>query len=237
MLMKRQGLIGSGGTYLLILGIAVVSIVSQEARAYADGKQETTQLVEKARLTLDSFMSDSNFEAFRAILKQAQGVLIAPQLTKEDFIAGGTGCNSVFLMRDRKTGQWSEPAFYSIGGGSFGLQISGETSEVILLVMTDQGMRSFMRNSVVLGWGASISGGPIESETTAGLSSDILSFSRSEWLYGGVSLHGATIVVRNDLNNAYYDRNGLSPADILVRHDVANPQAMGLIKDIKKSAA
>ncbi len=214
-----------------------VLAVSQVFPAYVDGKQESAQLVEKARLTLDSFMNDSNMGAFRDLLKKARGVLIAPALLKGAFNVGASGCNAVFLVRDRKTGQWSEPAFYTIGGGSFGLQIIGEASKVVLLVMTDRGIRALLGNSVKLGWDASISVGPFEMGATSNLSADILSFSRSKGLYGGVLLDGAVVALRGDLNDAYYDKKELSPKDILVLHDVENPQAMSLIKDIAKSAA
>jgi lipid-binding SYLF domain-containing protein len=74
------------------------------------------------------------------------------------------------------------------------------------------------------------------SAATANISADILSFSRSKGLYGGVSLDGAVVAVRSGLNEAYYGKK-VSPPDILVRHDVSNPQAAALIENLSKSAA
>ncbi len=225
--------------FLVTMLTTVALVVSQAVPAFADDRQEATQLVEKARLTLNSFMSDKNMGAFRDLLKKAEGVLISPQLLKGAFIVGASGGNAVFLARDKKTGRWSEPAFYTIGGASFGLQIGGQASEVILLVMTDRGVTSLLGNSIKLGGDVGIAAGPVgmgAAAATANLSADILSFSRSKGLYGGISLDGAVVAVRAGLNDAYYGKP-VSPTDILARHDVRNPQAMSLIEDLSKSAA
>ncbi len=126
-------------------------LVAQASPASADDRQEAAQIVEKARLTMENFMNDESMNAFRDLLRRAQGVFIAPQLLKGAFIVGASGGNGVFLVRDKKTGGWSEPAFYTIGGASFGLQIGGEASEVILLMMTERGVNALMGNSVKLG--------------------------------------------------------------------------------------
>lgn len=225
--------------FWIIISLTGALIISPAIAASADDKQEATQLVEKARLTVESFMSDENMAAFRDLLKRAEGVFISPQLLKGAFIIGASGGNGLLLVRDRKTGQWTGPAFYTIGGASIGLQIGGEASEMILLVMTGRGITSFLGNSIKLGADAGVAAGPVGigvSAATANLSADILSFSESKGLYGGISLDGAVVATRGSLNDAYYGKK-VSPTDILVRHDVTNPQASGLIKAVAKSAA
>ncbi len=238
---KTKNRVGTVSLFLATMLISGALVVSQVGPAFAaNDKQEAAQLVEKARLTLDSFMADHNMGAFRALLPKAEGVLISPQLLKGAFLVGASGGNAVFLARDKKTGQWSEPAFYTIGGASFGLQIGGQASEVILLAMTDRGAKALLDNSVKLGGDIGVAVGPIgmgASAATANLSADILSFSRSKGLYGGVSLDGAVVAVRRALNDAYYGKKGVTPTDILVRHDVTNSQAMSLVEDVGKSAA
>ncbi len=230
---------GMGVLWLFsVLFLSVALIPGPAAAASAADRQEASQLVEKARLTLEGFMSDNNMGAFRDLLRKADGVMIAPQLLKGAFIVGASGGNAVFLVRDKKTGQWTQPAFYTIGGASFGLQIGGQASEVILLVMTDRGVSSFMGNSIKLGGDVGVAAGPVgigAAAATANLSADILSFSRSKGLYGGISLEGAVVAVRSGLNGAYYGKR-VSPTDILVLHDVKNRQAMGLVEEVSKSA-
>ena len=235
---KRSSWIVTQGLFWGPILLAVALIGSPVIPAFAADQKEAAQIVEKARLTLDSFMADNTLGAFRDLLKKAQGVLIAPALLKGAFIVGVSGGNAVLLVRDKKTGQWSEPAFYTIGGASFGLQIGGEASEVILLAMTDRGVTSLLGNSVKLGGDAGVAAGPVgigAAASTANLSVDILSFSRSKGLYGGISLDGAVVAVRSGLNDGYYGKP-VSPTDILVRRSVTNPQAARLIEDVSKSA-
>ena len=236
---KRSSLIGIASSLAGTIFLAAAMVISLTAPAVANDQQEARQLVEKAKFTLDNFMGDNHMGAFRDLLSKAQGVLIAPELYKGAFIVGASGGNAVLLVRDQKTGKWSEPAFYTIGGASFGLQIGGQASEVILLAMTDRGATSFLGNSLKLGGDAGVAAGPVGigvSAATANMSADILSFARSKGLYGGVSLDGAVVAVRSGLNEAYYGK-AVSPADILVRHDVSNPQAAALIRDLSESAA
>ena len=104
--------------------------------------------------------------------------------------------------------------------------------------MTDRGVNSLLANSFKLGADAGVAAGPVGvgvSAATANLSADILSFSRSKGLYGGISLEGAVVAVRGDWNDAYYGKN-VSPADILVRRDVTNPHSAALISDLSRSA-
>ena len=227
--------------FTVFLSVALISFpaVSALGADKAADRQEATQLVEKARLTLDGFMTDNTLGAFRDLLKQAKGVLISPSLLKGAFVVGVSGGNAVFLARDKATEQWSEPAFYTIGEASFGLQIGGEASEVILLAMTDRGVNALLSNSLKLGGDVGVAAGPVglgAAAATANLSADILSFSRSKGLYGGISLDGAVVAVRSGLNEAYYGKSA-SPMDILVRHSVKNAQSRALIEDLAKSSA
>jgi lipid-binding SYLF domain-containing protein len=214
-------------------------VLFQGLTASANDKLESTQLVEKAQLTLQSFMCDDNMGAFRDLIQKAQGVMIVPGLLKGAFIVGASGGNGVLLVRDKDKGNWSEPAFYTIGGASIGLQIGGQSSEVILLAMTDRGVRSFLGNSFKLGGDAGVAAGPVgmgASAATANLSADILSFSRSKGLYGGISLDGAVVAVRDGLNHAYYGKT-VSPAEILISRAAVNPHAAMLAESVSRSAS
>jgi len=222
----------------MVIFLAAPASADQEPRETMRHEQKTSQLVEKARFTLDSFMADSNMDAFRDLIKQAKGVLIVPQMLKGAFVFGASGGSGVFLVRDEPARQWMGPAFYTIGGASFGLQIGGQASEVILLAMTDRGVTSLLANSLKLGADVGVAVGPVGagvSASTANLSADILTFSRSKGLYGGISLDGAVVAVRNERNEAYYGKP-VSTTDIFVRHEVSNPQAMALLDDLARSA-
>jgi SH3 domain-containing YSC84-like protein 1 len=205
--------------------------------AVADDKIEARQLMEKSALTFQSFMKDENMGVMRDLLKNARGMLITPQLLQGAFIVGLSGGSGVFVGRDGK-GQWNGPVFYTVGGASIGLQIGGEASEVILLIMTDRGVTAFQSNNFKLGADVGVALGPVGmgvAAETANLSADILSFSRSKGLYGGVSLQGAVAATRDDLNRAYYGKD-VKPSDILIRPTVSSPQALKLLEEITKAA-
>lgn len=212
-------------------------VLLQSGPAMADEKAEAQQLVEKSKFTLQNFMKDPSMGVMRELIKDAKGVFIMPQLLKGAYVIGVSGGSGVFLAKEGN--RWSGPAFYTVGGASIGLQIGGEASEVILVAMTDRGVAAFQSNSFKLGGDADIALGPVGagiSAQTANLSGDILSFSRSKGLYGGVSLQGAVVAARSDLNGAYYNEKVNTPADILILHKGSNPHAAGLLGEVAKAA-
>jgi lipid-binding SYLF domain-containing protein len=236
----KKHILRTNGPWLFLFAIALcgVLVLFQTVPVLANDKQESTQLVEKACTTLDNFMHDNNMTAFRYLLKNAKAVVIVPSFLKGALIVGGSGGNAVGMVRDQKTGKWSEPAFYTIGGASLGLQIGGRSSEVILVARTDRGANALLGNSFKLGGDVGVVAGPVGWGTQAALanlSADIISFSRSvKGLYGGISLDGAVVGVRGALNDAYYGKK-VSPTDILVRHEVMNPQTACLAQSLAQS--
>jgi lipid-binding SYLF domain-containing protein len=214
----------------------VVGALSRPAAA--DEALEARQLAERSQLTLESFLADPNMQAVRDLLQKARGAFIAPQVLRGAFVIGASGGSGVFLVRDERTGKWSDPAFYTLGGVSFGLQAGGEASEVILLVMSERGVSALQSSNFKLGADVSFAVGPFgagAAGATAALSADIIAFSRAKGLYGGLSLDGSVIAVRDSWNHAYYGKN-VTPTDILVRRTVSNPQAAPLVDAVAKAS-
>ena len=166
--------------------------------------------------------------------KDAKGVLIYPQVLKAGFIFGGSGGTGVLLGRDGKTGEWSNPAFYTMGSASFGLQIGGESAEVVLLVMSQKGMDSLLTSKFKLGGDASIALGPVGGGAKADVTTDFLSFAKSQGLYAGMNLDGSYIDVRENLNKAYYGK-AVTPVDIVAKQSVSNKGADPLREALKKT--
>jgi lipid-binding SYLF domain-containing protein len=203
--------------------------------AFGQNAPDQQALVEKAQFTLESFMADESMSWFHEHVKDARGMVIVPQLIKGAFFIGGSGGSGVLIAHDEKTDEWSYPAFVTLGGASFGFQFGGQASEVILLVMTQKGIDSMISTTVKLGADASVAVGPIgrgiEGSTAPNLSADLLSFSRAQGLFGGVSVEGAAVAARDAWNTAYYG-NPTKAVDILVRRDVSNPHADNLRKAV-----
>lgn len=188
------------------------------------------ELVAKSKRTLDTFAHARQMGAFRALLKDAKGVFIAPNFWKGAFVVGASGGYGIFMARNDRTGQWNGPAFYSVMEASVGLQAGGESSQVILLAMTDRGVAALLGTSVKLGADIKVAVGPVGVGTeaaTANLSADLISYSRSKGLFAGISVEGAAVITRDNFNRTYY-RRSVTPTDILIHGSAHNPQADGL---------
>ena len=224
---------------VLAAALLVATALVWPQPAMADDVQDARQLVDKARLAFENFMADKDLgPSVRSLVKRAKGVLIYPQVLKGAFIWGISGGSGAMLAYDDKMGKWGGPAFYTIGEASFGLQIGGEASEVVLVALTDRGVASLLSTSAKLGADVGIAVGPVGAgaeAATANLSADIVSYSRSKGLYAGISLEGAVVAVRGALNKAYYGKE-VTPTAILVQREVTNPQAAGLIGAVSKAA-
>ena len=224
---------------LAVILVMLTSLIATVDISGADDAQEARQLVEKSHLTIESFATDANMGAVRDLMRTAKGVFIAPQVLKGAFILGASGGSGVFLARQEQLNKWSQPAFYTIVGVSFGLQAGGEASEVVLLVMTERGVAAMLGNNFKLGADASLAVGPVGAGAggaTAALSGDIVSFSRAQGLYGGISVDGSVIAVRDGWSSAYYGKS-VTPTDILVRGAVSNSHSAPLIAAITKIAS
>ena len=207
--------------------------------AAADEAMEARHLMEQAQLTLETFSRAPEMEAFRNLIRDARGVFVAPQVLKGAFVVGAAGGSGVLVSRDRLKAQWAGPAFYTIGEVSFGLQIGGSASEVVLLAMTDRGVNALLETSAKLGANVGVAAGPVgvgAAASTANLSADILSFSRSKGLYVGLSLDGAIVKTRQDWNSAYYG-GIVTPTDILLKRSVTNPDSGALLDVVARLSA
>jgi lipid-binding SYLF domain-containing protein len=210
-------------------------------RLASAGQAESAQrLVDRSRITLEEFVADEQMgPPLRALLQRAQAVLIYPQVLRGAFVVGASGGSGTLVARDAKTETWGGPAFYTIGQASFGLQAGGDASQVVLVALTERGMTALLTTRVTLGGNISVAVGPVgagAAAATAGLSADIVSYSRNRGLYAGVSLEGAVVATRGSLNRAYFGK-AVTPTDILVRRSVKNKNAAGLLKAVKETAA
>jgi lipid-binding SYLF domain-containing protein len=233
----KSGRIGGAGIRVFAFAtiLAAMLLVAAAPGAMAADKKEDAQgIVDKARVTLSEFLRDKNYEWLRENIKKAKGVLIYPQVLKAGFIFGGSGGTGVLLTRDSKTEEWSNPAFYTLGSVSFGLQIGGEAAEVVLLVMSQKGVDSLLTSKFKLGGDTSIALGPVGAGAKADITTDFISFAKSKGLYAGLNLDGSYLDVRDSLNKAYYGKEA-TPVDIIVKKSVSNKGAVPLREELKKA--
>lgn len=153
--------------------------------------------------------------------------MICPRVFKAGFFFGGEGGACVLLAR-AGNGTWSYPAFYGMGSGSFGLQIGIQDAEFIMMIMTERGLKAILDSQFKIGADASLAiatlGLGVQGSTTTALGADIIAFSRTRGLYGGISLEGSVMGQRISWDQAYYGQ-GFDARQIVISMQGSNPGA------------
>lgn len=199
----------------------------------ASAATQSEELVIKSQLTVEEMAKNQEFGQYvRKFMKNAKGVLIVPNMIKGAFIFGGEGGSGVMLVKGAN-GVWSQPAFYTLGGISWGLQLGGSSSQIMMLLMTDNGVNALLEDKK-LKFGADLGvalgpvGGGAEAAATLG-SADVLVWSVSKGAYLGISLEGSVVEQREGLNKEYYGAEvGTRP--IVVEGKYSNTHANSLRK-------
>ena len=201
------------------------------ANANAQGEQQV--LVDQASTTLSNFMRDPEMKWLQQNIGRAKAVLISPEIVKAGFIVGGSGGRAVLVARNG--GKWVGPAFYTLATASIGFQAGVAASEMVTLVMTDKGMNSMMASSFKFGGDASVAAGPVGAGAQSNVTADLVAFSRSKGVYGGLNLDGTVVSSNGDWDKAYYGKAVLPP-DILMKNAASNKGADKLLAEITRVA-
>lgn len=213
-----------------VLSAGAVALVLSMLPATAAGAGEPYShqqvLVDKARLTFEKFTADPKKGWQPNEAKNVKALFIVPQLLKGAFGLGGAGGSGVLVVRDQETGEWSQPAFYSLGAVSLGLQIGGDASEMVLVVKKTGAVESFYTSSFKLGGDANVAAGPagfgIKGWTRLTFGGGMVGYVLSQGIFAGVSAEGAVVSISRKSNEAYYGQ-GTRPTDILVTRTAGNP--------------
>ena len=227
--MSHVGRLIASGT---ALALALLAFATVPAAAADTADQQ--RMVDEARKTFQNFEADQDMEWFPSRLKETKAILIIPRLLKAAFIVGLEGGGGVMLARDEETGKWSNPAFYTMISGSFGLQAGVQWPEMILVVRTKKGLDSLLTSSFKLGADVSFAVGPVGAGAKL-KTADIYAYSRAQGIFAGISLDGSVISTRDKWNSAYYDKPGVKPLDILVLRNVSNKKAEPLVETLDKA--
>jgi len=194
--------------------------------------------VEQCTAVLDEIMQMPEYSIPEDLLSKSSAIAIFPNTLKGGFIWGGRYGQGVIIARDPKTKKWSSPAFFTIGGVSWGLQIGGEAIDLILVIIGQDALDGFLMDNVTLGGDASVAAGPVGRDADAStdllLKGGIFSYSRTKGLFAGVALKGAVITPNNVANRTFYGED-LSSKEILVEGKAGMPEpAKELIKTLSE---
>jgi lipid-binding SYLF domain-containing protein len=191
----------------LLLTASLMGLFGTYAWAGTD-QENTIDRMQKSVEVLHAIMSTPDKGIPEEVLNDAKCILVVPDLVKAGFIFGGKHGRGVGSCR---TGAgWSAPAFVSIGGGSWGLQIGVEGVDLVLLVMNEQGFQHLLSSKFALTGEGSVAAGPVGRHASAGtdwkMNTEMLTYSRSKGVFAGLTLEGAVIEQDNDSTLAIYGK-------------------------------
>ncbi len=219
---------------LLALGAFSSAKDPSEAKAEQDRLQNAGKVMQEILNVPDNIPQD--------LIDKARCVVVMPSVLKAAFVVGGSYGRGTMVCRTGKdfNGPWGAPAMYALEGGSVGLQIGGEATDFVFLVVNDRGAGSLLRTKVRLGADASIAAGPkgrsAAADTDAYMRAEILSYSRARGVFAGISLEGSTLRPDEDANRKIYG-SSTSAAKIITESDVSAPaSAHDLIAALQKSS-
>ena len=183
----------------------------------ADQNQEETQRLKASADVLQEIMGTPDKGIPTDLFHKAQCVIVIPSMKKAGFVFSGKYGRGYASCRT-EAGAWSAPAAMRIEGGGFGFQAGGSATDVVMLVMSKKGMNGILSSKFTLGGEASVAAGPVGREATAqtdaSMRADILSWSRSRGIFGGISLQGATLRPDEDADKALYGQK-VNSKDVL----------------------
>lgn len=170
----------------------------------------------------------------QSVIDKADCVVVLPSVLKFAIGIGGSYGRGVMTCRGGKNfqGRWGPPTMMALEGGSFGLQLGGQATDFVLLLMNSRAAESILSSKVKLGGDASAAAGPVgrnaSAETDVTMRAQILSYSRARGLFAGISLAGSTLRPDNDANKKLYGKD-ISAKEIVLNHAVAAPPSAKLL--------
>lgn len=221
-------------TFLLGSAVAITAPLLSSNAALADAKRQA--LVDDALEAARKVLNEREYPDAVRLMAKSKAVLIVPQLVQGGFIFGAAGGRGALLVRSNP-GSWSHPAFYTMGSGSFGLQIGGKVSEIVFIIRTEKGLQAILDHKFKFGAEAGVTlvavGIGLEGASTAAGGADIVAFANSAGLFAGASIEGSYLDADSDWNALYYGQGATTKAIALDRK-FTNPGAEPLRQFLAK---
>jgi lipid-binding SYLF domain-containing protein len=217
------------------LALLAAALLAGNVHAASPGDEKIEASIE----ILDKTAGMPEQEIPPALLRNAEGLAIIPNVIKAGFVIGGSYGKGVLLVRDAQ-GRWSAPIFLRLAAGSFGWQAGAQSTDVVLVFKTRRSIEGLTRGTFTLGADAGVAAGPVgrrgEAATDVDLKAEILSYSRSRGLFAGVSLEGSKLDVDHKANAEYYGRN-VGAEDIMQGKVAPTDLARRLVEAVGKRTA
>jgi lipid-binding SYLF domain-containing protein len=221
----------------MTLKMGALAMTLTAASLFARDRPKEIERVNDAAAVFDEIMGIKERTIPQELLDKAECVVIVPGVKKAAFIFGGKYGKGVISCRPENGEGWSGPSTIRIEGGSFGLQIGGSETDVVMLVMNRRGVDKLLQSKFTLGGDVSVAAGPVgraaEAQTDAQMHAEILAYSRARGLFAGVSLNGATLRQDETDNRLIYGKQ-ITPKEILLGGQKPPASVMKLIDTLSK---
>lgn len=217
------------------LGLVVVLSSLVAANALAQPREAAR--LRDAATVFEEIMTAPDGGIPKSILDKAEALAIFPGVLRAGLAVGGQFGHGLISVRNRDKGGWSAPAFLTIAGGSFGLQLGGQSIDLVLVIMDRTGVDRLLGNQFKIGAEASAAAGPVgrsaEAATDIQMRAKILSYSRSRGLFAGVALNGSTLKSDQDANQRFYGTR-MSSRDVVEKASARDDLPAG-VDEIRKA--
>jgi lipid-binding SYLF domain-containing protein len=194
----------------------------------AETRQDTRLETSTRVLTELMMMPEQNIPTW--LLERAHAVAVIPSVIKVGLGIGGRRGKGVLVVR-KENGEWSNPVFVNLTGGSFGFQVGVQSTDVVLVFTSRQSIEGIVGGKVTLGADASVAAGPVGRQSSAatdvGLTAQVYSYSRAMGLFAGVALDGSAMTIDHKSNESFYGRPGVLASDIIRTDAPAAPEPAG----------
>jgi SH3 domain-containing YSC84-like protein 1 len=207
---------------------ALILLLTFQISAFAQIDDKIADRLYESAKVFDELMRAPDGPTAKKVLKDAECVAVIPGVKKAALGIGGTyGRGTIICRKDNGKGPWGSPSMIALGGGSIGIQIGGQSNDVVMMFMTPESVQRLLKDKVTLGADASAAAGPkgreISAETSATMRAEILTYGRSQGVFAGISLKGAVVSTDKDGNKSLY-KSEISAKDLLITGNVAIPQ-------------
>jgi len=206
---------------------AVAALIVSAASGLAQQPPDTAEArrIREAITVFNEVMAVADSSIPAAIARRAEAIAIFPSTVKAGFIFGGMRGRGI--LSARTAAGWSVPTFMTLTGGSFGLQIGGQATDIVLVIMNRRGVEHFVRNQFKFGADASVAAGPVgrdaQANTDLNLLAEILSYSRARGLFAGVTINGSTVRADQDANERFFGKRLTGAQIVLDQAEVESP--------------
>jgi SH3 domain-containing YSC84-like protein 1 len=220
-----------------LLGLVALAVVAAPAFAQ-DKEQDRVQNAGKVAKEIMDIPDDIP----QSVIDKADCVVVLPSVVKFAIGIGGSYGRGVMTCRGGKNfqGRWGAPTMMALEGGSFGLQLGGQATDFVLLLMSPRSAENILTSKVKIGGDASAAAGPVgrnaSAETDVTLRAEILSYSRARGLFAGISLAGSTLRPDNDANKSLYGKEISAQAIVFDRAVPPPPSAQLLLSTLDKKS-